>query len=64
MLKDIKSELALNEEKSICLMLYGDPQNMVKRSEVLHSEFTLEGRYGVLHERYAGCGEYNIINIK
>jgi hypothetical protein len=25
-LTDVKSELALSEEESICLMLYGDPQ--------------------------------------
>jgi hypothetical protein len=25
-LKDVESELALNEEGSICLMLYGDPK--------------------------------------
>jgi hypothetical protein len=25
-LKDVESELALSEEESICLMLYGDPQ--------------------------------------
>jgi hypothetical protein len=25
-LKDVESELALSEEKSICLMMYGDPQ--------------------------------------
>jgi hypothetical protein len=63
-LKDVKSELVLSEEESICLMLYGDPQKMVKGAEVLHSEFPLEGRYGVLQERCAGCGEHNVINIK
>jgi hypothetical protein len=30
-LKDVVSELALSEEESIYLMLYGDPQKMVKR---------------------------------
>jgi hypothetical protein len=59
-LMDIKSELTLSEEESICLMLDGDPQKMVKRVEVLHAEFPLEGRYGVLHERCARCGEHNI----
>jgi hypothetical protein len=29
-------------------MLYGDPQKMLKRAEVLHGKFSLEGRYGVL----------------
>jgi hypothetical protein len=52
-LKDVESELALSEEESICLMMYGDPQKMMKRAEVLHSEFPLEGRYGVLQERCA-----------
>jgi hypothetical protein len=47
-LKDIKSKLVLSEEESICLMLYGDPKKMVKRTEVLQCEFPLEGRYGVL----------------
>jgi hypothetical protein len=26
--------------------------------------FSLEGRYGVLHEYCARCGEHNVINIK
>jgi hypothetical protein len=47
-LKDVTSELAPSEEETICLMLYGDPQKVVKRTEVLHGEFPLEGRYGVL----------------
>jgi hypothetical protein len=64
MLKDVESELALSEEESVCLMLYGDPLKMVKRAEVLHSEFLLEGRYGVLQEHCARCNEHNVINIK
>jgi hypothetical protein len=63
-LKNIKSELALSEEESIDLMMYEDPQKMVKRGEVLHGEFPLESRYGVLQERCPRCGEHNIINIK
>jgi hypothetical protein len=47
-LKDIESELALSEEESIDLMLYRDPQKVVKRAEVLHDEFPLKSRYGVL----------------
>jgi hypothetical protein len=54
----------LSEEESICLMLYGDLQKIVKRVEILHGEFPLEGRYGVLQERCTRCGEHNIINIK
>jgi hypothetical protein len=45
-------------------MLYGDQQKVVKRSKVLHGELPLEGRYGVLQERYARCSEHNVINIK
>jgi hypothetical protein len=63
-LKDVESELALSEEESIDLMLYGDPQKVVKRVDVLHSEFPLKSRYGVLQERCATCGEHNVINIK
>jgi hypothetical protein len=63
-LKDIKSELALSEEESIGLMLYRDPQKMVKRVEVLHGEFPLESRCGVLQECCTICGEVNVINIK
>jgi hypothetical protein len=63
-LKDVESELALSEEESIDLMLYRDPQKVVKRVEVLHSEFPLKSRYGVLQECCARCGEHNVINIK
>jgi hypothetical protein len=63
-LKDVESELALSEEESIDLMLYRDPQKVVKRAEVLHSEFLLKSRYGVLQECCARCGEHNVINIK
>jgi hypothetical protein len=63
MLKDVESKLALSEEESISLMLYGDPQKVVKRAEV-HGEFLLESRYGVLQERCARCIEHNVINIK
>jgi hypothetical protein len=63
-LKDVESELALSEEEFICLMLYGKPQKVVKRAEVLHVKFPLERRYGVLQARYARCGEHNVIKIK
>jgi hypothetical protein len=63
-LKDVDSELALSEEESIRLMLYGDPQKMMKRADVLCGEFPFESRNGVLHERCARCGEHNIINTK
>jgi hypothetical protein len=63
-LKDVQSKLALSEEESINLRLYGDPQKMAKRVDVLHDEFLLEGRYDVLQEHYTRCGEHNVINIK
>jgi hypothetical protein len=63
-LKDVESKLTLSEEESICLMLYGDLQKMVKRVEILLGEFPLEGGYGVLKERCARYGEHNVINIK
>jgi hypothetical protein len=62
-LKDIESELAPSEEESIGLMLHGDLQKMVKRVGVLHGEFPLESRYGVLQERCARRGEHNVMNI-
>jgi hypothetical protein len=37
---------------------------MVKRAEVLHGKFLIEGKYGVLQEHYARYNEHNIINIK
>jgi hypothetical protein len=37
---------------------------MVKRDEVLHGKFPLDGRYGALQERCARCTEHNVINIK
>jgi hypothetical protein len=63
-LKDVESELTLSEEESICLMLYRDPQKMVKRAEVLHDEFPLDERYDMLQEHCARCIEHNVINIK
>jgi hypothetical protein len=54
----------MNSTILIYLMLYRDPKKMVKRAEVLHGEFPLEVRYGVLQERCARCGEHNVINIK
>jgi hypothetical protein len=63
-LKDVESELVLSKEESIDLMLYGDPQKVVKRVEVLHDEFPLKSRYDVLQERCARCDEHNVINIK
>jgi hypothetical protein len=64
MLKDIKSILALSEEESVRLILYGDPQKVMVGSEVHHGELPLEDRYGVLQKCCAGCSEDNVINVK
>jgi hypothetical protein len=37
---------------------------MVKRAKILHDEFPLEGRYGVLQKSCARCSEYKVIKIK
>jgi hypothetical protein len=37
---------------------------MMEGLKILHGEFLLEGRYGLLQKCYAGCGENNIINVK
>jgi hypothetical protein len=37
---------------------------MMEGPEILHGEFLLEGRYGLLQKCCAGCGEDNVINIK
>jgi hypothetical protein len=63
-LKNIESNLTLSEEEPISLMLYGDSQEMMEGPKILHGEFSLEGRYGLLQKCCAGCGEYNAINIK
>jgi hypothetical protein len=63
-LKNIESKLTLSEEEPVRLMLYGDSQKMMKGSKILHGEFLLEDRYGLLQKCYAGCGEDNVINIK
>jgi hypothetical protein len=37
---------------------------MIEGPEILHGEFPLEGRYGLMQKCCAGCGEGNVINIK
>jgi hypothetical protein len=63
-LKNIESKLMLSEEESASLMLYGDPQEVMEGPEILHGEFLLEGRYGLLQKCCAGSGEDIVINIK
>jgi hypothetical protein len=45
----------------MCLMLYGDYQKMIEELEILHSEFSLDGRYGLLQKYCGRCGEDNVI---
>jgi hypothetical protein len=47
-LKNIENKLTLSEEESVRLMLYGDSQKMMEWPDILHGEFPLEGRYGLL----------------
>jgi hypothetical protein len=63
-LKNIESKLTLSEEESASLMLYGDPQEMMEGPEILHGEFLLEGRHGLLQKCCTESGEDNVINIK
>jgi hypothetical protein len=37
---------------------------MIEGPEILHDEFPLECKYGMLQKCCAGCNEDNIINIK
>jgi hypothetical protein len=63
-LKNVESKLMLSEEELVSLMLYGDSQEMMEGPEILHDEFPLECKYGMLQKCCAGCNEDNIINIK
>jgi hypothetical protein len=45
---DVESKLMLSEEATGRLMLYGDSQKMMEGAEILHDEFPLDGRYGLL----------------
>jgi hypothetical protein len=47
-LKIVESKLTLSEEEPVHLMLYRDSQKMMEGPEILHGEFPLEGRYGLL----------------
>jgi hypothetical protein len=47
-LKNTESKLTLSEEEPVRLMLHRDSQKMMEGPEILHSEFPLEGRYGVV----------------
>jgi hypothetical protein len=63
-LKNVKSKRMLSEEEFVSLMLYGDSQEMMEGSDILHGEFPLEGRYGLLQKCCVGCGEDDVISIK
>jgi hypothetical protein len=45
-------------------MLYEYSQKMMEGSEVLHGEFMLKGRYGLLQKSCTGCSEDHVINVK
>jgi hypothetical protein len=47
-LKNVKSKLMLSKEEPASLILYGDSQEMMEGSEIIHGKFPLEGRYGLL----------------
>jgi hypothetical protein len=47
-LNNVESKLSLSEEELISPMLYGDSQEMMEGPKILHGEFPLEGRYGLL----------------
>jgi hypothetical protein len=53
-LKNVESKLTLSEEEPASLMLYGDSQEMMEGPEILHGEFSLEGRYGLLQKYCVG----------
>jgi hypothetical protein len=40
------------------------PPKMMEGSDILHGEFSLEGRYDLLQKCYTGCSEENAINVK
>jgi hypothetical protein len=63
-LKNIESKLMLSEEESVRLMLYGDSQKMIEGLEILHIEFLLDGRYGLLQKCCTRYDEDNVINVK
>jgi hypothetical protein len=44
-------------------MLDGDAEEVMKRSEVLHSKLTLQGSDGAAQKLQTGRGQNNIINI-
>jgi hypothetical protein len=62
-LKNIESKLTLSEKESASLMLYEDPKEMMEGPEILHGEFLLDGRYGLLQKCCTGSGEDNVINV-
>jgi hypothetical protein len=54
----------LSEEEPVHLMLYRDSQKMMEGSKVLHGQFPLESKYGLLQKCCGGCGEDDVINVK
>jgi hypothetical protein len=54
LLKNIESKLTLSEEELTRLMLYRDSQEMMEGLEIIHGEFPLEGRYGMVQKCCVG----------
>jgi hypothetical protein len=64
MFEDIKRVGVLMEEQTIRTTLDGDAEEVVKRSGILHGEFSLKSGNDMAQELRAGCGQDDIINIK
>jgi hypothetical protein len=52
------------EKQTSRTTLDGDPDEVMKRPEVLHGKFPLKSGNGTAQELRAGCGQDDIINIK
>jgi hypothetical protein len=63
-LEDVERVGALVEEQSIWTTLDGDAEEVVKRPEVLYSEFPLKSGNSATQKLCAGRGQDDIINIE
>jgi hypothetical protein len=63
MLDDVQRVGALVEEQPVQTMLDGGAEEVMKRSEVLHSKLTLQGSDGAAQKLQTERGQNNIINI-
>jgi hypothetical protein len=62
-LEDVKRVGALVEEQPVWTTLDGDAEEVVKRSEVLHDEFSLKSGNSATQKLRAGRSQDDIINI-